>query len=148
MPAKGGGITATPAASADGEDLYVASVGCLSFPSVGNSDSMFKMDAATGAIDWVYRSRTTEQFTTFPGGPTYREAQLCMEMIHDSGLLCSLDIMELNPAYDHKNATAELVVELTVADNAPKGLVKGELVVKLNHPLITEKRVMFNGFVR
>ena len=42
----------------------------------------------------------------------------------------------------------KLVVELTVADNAPKGLVKGELVVKLNHPLITEKRVMFNGFVR
>lgn len=51
--------------------------------------------------------------TTVSGGPTYREAQLCMEMIHDSGLLCSLDIMELNPAYDHKNATAELVVELT-----------------------------------
>ena len=41
-----------------------------------------------------------------------------------------------------------LVVELTVADNAPKGLVKGELVVKLNHPLIKEKRIMFNGFVR
>lgn len=51
--------------------------------------------------------------TTVSGGPTYREAQLCMEMIHDSGLLDSLDIMELNPAYDQKNATAELVVELT-----------------------------------
>lgn len=73
VPGKGGGITATPAASADGEDLYVASVGCLSFPSIGNSDSMFKMDAATGAIDWVYRSRTTEQFTSFPGGPTYQD---------------------------------------------------------------------------
>lgn len=41
-----------------------------------------------------------------------------------------------------------LIVELAVADNAPTGLVKGELVVKLNHPLIKEKRVMFNGFVR
>jgi arginase len=50
--------------------------------------------------------------TTVPGGPTYREAQLCMEMIHDSGLLASLDIMELNPAWDLRNATAELVVEL------------------------------------
>lgn len=50
--------------------------------------------------------------TTVPGGPTYREAQLCMEMIYDSGLLGSLDITELNPAYDHGNRTAELVVEL------------------------------------
>ena len=36
-----------------------------------------------------------------------------MEMIHDSGLMASLDIVELNPAYDDKNRTAELVVELT-----------------------------------
>jgi arginase len=50
--------------------------------------------------------------TTVPGGPTYREAQLCMEMIHDSGLLKSLDIMELNPAFDDRNRTAELAVEL------------------------------------
>lgn len=50
--------------------------------------------------------------TTVPGGPTYREAQLCMEMIHDSGLLSSLDIMELNPALDEGNKTAELAVEL------------------------------------
>ncbi|HEX5420874.1 MAG TPA: arginase [Gammaproteobacteria bacterium] len=50
--------------------------------------------------------------TTVPGGPTYREAQLCMEMIHDSGLLRSLDIVELNPAFDDRNKTAELCVEL------------------------------------
>jgi arginase len=50
--------------------------------------------------------------STVPGGPTYREAQLCMEMIHDSGLMGSLDIMELNPALDTGNRTAELAVEL------------------------------------
>jgi arginase len=50
--------------------------------------------------------------TTVPGGPTYREAQLCMEMIHDSGLMRSLDIMELNPAFDDRNRTAVLAVEL------------------------------------
>lgn len=50
--------------------------------------------------------------TTVPGGPTYREAQLAMEMIFDSGLMKSLDIMELNPAFDEKNRTAKLVVEL------------------------------------
>ncbi len=50
--------------------------------------------------------------TTVPGGPTYREAQLCMEMIADTGLLASLDIMELNPALDVRNKTAELAVDL------------------------------------
>lgn len=50
--------------------------------------------------------------TTVPGGPTYREAQLCMELIHDSGLMGSLDIVELNPACDVRNQTAQLTVEL------------------------------------
>ncbi len=50
--------------------------------------------------------------TPVPGGPTYREAQLCMEMIHDSGLLGSLDVVETNPARDDRNRTAELAVEL------------------------------------
>jgi arginase len=53
--------------------------------------------------------------TTVTGGPTYREAQLCMEMIHDSGLLGSLDVMELNPALDDRNRTAEVVVELVAS---------------------------------
>ena len=50
--------------------------------------------------------------TTIPGGPTYREAQLCMEMIADTGRLASLDIMELNPSLDILNKTAELAVDL------------------------------------
>ncbi len=50
--------------------------------------------------------------TTVPGGPTYREAQLCMEMIADTGMLCSLDIAELNPALDVRNRTAALVTDL------------------------------------
>lgn len=50
--------------------------------------------------------------TTVRGGPTYREAQLCMEMIADTGRLASLDVMELNPALDVRNRTAELAVDL------------------------------------
>ena len=50
--------------------------------------------------------------TPVRGGPTYREAQLCMEMIADTGRLASLDIAELNPALDLRNQTAELVVDL------------------------------------
>lgn len=50
--------------------------------------------------------------TTVPGGPSYREAQLCMEMIADTGRMGSLDIMELNPALDLRNRTAEVAVDL------------------------------------
>jgi arginase len=50
--------------------------------------------------------------TTVRGGPTYREAQLCMEMIADTGRLASLDLVELNPALDIQNKTAELAVDL------------------------------------
>ncbi len=53
--------------------------------------------------------------TTVAGGPSYREAQLCMEMIADTGLLASLDIMELNPALDVRNRTAEVAVDLVAS---------------------------------
>lgn len=50
--------------------------------------------------------------TTVPGGLSYREAQLCMEMIADTSQVASLDIMELNPALDVRNKTAALAVDL------------------------------------
>ncbi|MEN9376143.1 MAG: arginase [Pseudomonadota bacterium] len=50
--------------------------------------------------------------TPVRGGPTYREAQLCMEMIADTGQLASLDVTEINPALDVRNQTAELAVDL------------------------------------
>ncbi len=50
--------------------------------------------------------------TAMQGGPTYREAQLCMEMIADCGRLASLDVMELNPALDVRNQTAIVTVDL------------------------------------
>ena len=50
--------------------------------------------------------------TTVNGGPTYREAHLCMEMIHDTGRMASMDLVELNPALDVKNQTALVAVDL------------------------------------
>lgn len=50
--------------------------------------------------------------TTVRGGPTWREAQLCMEMLADTGRVGSLDIVELNPALDIRNGTAQVAVEL------------------------------------
>jgi len=50
--------------------------------------------------------------TMVPGGATYREAHLVMEMLHDCGLVRSVDIVELNPFLDERGRTARTVVEL------------------------------------
>jgi arginase len=63
-------------------------------------------------VDFLDPSIAPGVGTTVPGGPNYREAQLVMEMIADSGRMGSLDIMELNPALDSRNATANLAGDL------------------------------------
>jgi arginase len=63
-------------------------------------------------VDFLDPSIAPGVGTTVRGGPTYREAQLCMEMIADTGRMASLDIVELNPALDIRNGTAELAVDL------------------------------------
>ncbi len=63
-------------------------------------------------VDFLDPSIAPGVATTVAGGPTYREAQLCMEMIADTGRLGSLDVMELNPAFDVRNRTAGVMVEL------------------------------------
>jgi arginase len=50
--------------------------------------------------------------TTVPGGATYREAHLVMEMLHDCGLVRSVDVVELNPFLDERGRTARTAVEL------------------------------------
>ena len=53
--------------------------------------------------------------TTVPGGATYREAHLVMEMLSDSGLVSSLDLVELNPFLDDRGKSARVLVELTAS---------------------------------
>lgn len=53
--------------------------------------------------------------TTVPGGATFREAHLAMEMLHDSGLVTSLDLVELNPFLDERGRTALLMVDLAAS---------------------------------
>ena len=53
--------------------------------------------------------------TTVPGGATFREAHLIMEMLHDSGLVRSLDLVELNPFLDERGRTALLMVDLVAS---------------------------------
>lgn len=53
--------------------------------------------------------------TPVRGGLSYREAHLVLETVADSGRLRALDLVELNPTLDHRNATAELGVELVLS---------------------------------
>lgn len=53
--------------------------------------------------------------TDAPGGLTYREAQLLMELIADTGQVSSLDLVEINPILDQRNQTARIAVELAAS---------------------------------
>ncbi len=53
--------------------------------------------------------------TPIPGGLTYREAHLLMEILGDSGRVTSMDVVEINPILDEGNKTAELAVELVAS---------------------------------
>ena len=62
VAARGAGITATVALDPRGDTVYANTVGCYTFPSIGDSDSMMRLDAATGALDWINRVQPPEQF--------------------------------------------------------------------------------------
>jgi arginase len=53
--------------------------------------------------------------TAVPGGATYREAHLAMEMLSDTGKMLSMDVVEVNPVIDEANRTAKLAVELVLS---------------------------------
>jgi polyvinyl alcohol dehydrogenase (cytochrome) len=62
IDARGAGVTATVATDATGENVYMTTVGCFTFPSIGDEDSIFKIDAATGNVVWKTRVNPPEQF--------------------------------------------------------------------------------------
>ncbi len=66
-------------------------------------------------VDFLDPSIAPAVGTTVPGGATFREAHLVMEMLHDSGLVSSLDLVELNPFLDERGRTASLMVDLTAS---------------------------------
>ncbi|MCZ7853730.1 MULTISPECIES: arginase [Agrobacterium] len=66
-------------------------------------------------VDFLEPSIAPAVGTTVPGGATFREAHLVMEMLHDSGLVCSLDLVELNPFLDERGRTATLMVDLAAS---------------------------------
>lgn len=66
-------------------------------------------------VDFLDPSIAPGVGTTVPGGATVREAHLIMEMLCDSGVVGSLDLVELNPFMDDRGKTANLMVDLTAS---------------------------------
>ncbi|TKZ20490.1 arginase [Shimia litoralis] len=66
-------------------------------------------------VDFLEPSIAPAVGTTVPGGATFREAHLVMEILHDSDLVTSLDLVELNPFLDDRGKTASLMVDLTAS---------------------------------
>ncbi|MEM9735611.1 MAG: arginase, partial [Pseudomonadota bacterium] len=80
-----------------------------------------KVQAAEGTlhlsldVDFLEPGIAPAVGTTVPGGATFREAHLIMEMLADTGLVSSLDLVELNPFLDERGRTAKLMVDLTAS---------------------------------
>jgi len=66
-------------------------------------------------LDWLDPTEAPGVGTPVRGGVTYREAHAAVERVADSGLLRSLDLVEVNPTLDRRNGTAELAVELAAS---------------------------------
>jgi len=66
-------------------------------------------------MDWIDPEDAPGVGTPVPGGSTYREAHLAMEIIADHGRMTSMEIVEVNPVIDEHNRTAELAVELAMS---------------------------------
>lgn len=66
-------------------------------------------------VDFLDPSVAPAVGTTVPGGATVREGHLVMEMVHDSGLMSSLDLVELNPLLDDRGRTAQVMVDLAAS---------------------------------
>lgn len=66
-------------------------------------------------VDFLDPSIAPAVGTTVPGGTTFREAHLVMELLHESGLVSSLDLVELNPFLDERGRSARLMVDLVAS---------------------------------
>jgi arginase len=65
--------------------------------------------------DWIDPGEAPGVGTPVRGGATWREAHLAMEIVHDAGVLCAMDLVEINPILDTRNATAQLAAELVAS---------------------------------
>ncbi|SOB94004.1 arginase [Rhodobacter maris] len=105
------------------EDVEIADMRVLDERGIGAPlrEFLAKVAAANGLlhvsldVDFLDPSIAPAVGTTVPGGTTFREAHLVMELLHESGLVSSLDLVELNPFLDERGRTARLMVDLVAS---------------------------------
>lgn len=93
------------------DELGMAAVVREALQALGDVDALhisFDMDSLDPSV-------ASGVGTPVPGGLTYREAHLLLEMLADDGRVRSLDLVEVNPILDQHNATAECAVELAAS---------------------------------
>ena len=140
----GGGITATPSTDPTGETVFMASVGCLSGPRIGNSDRMFRVRALDGVIEWALPDFPPEPFADisffndygFLNGPiVVNGVTPILVGASKDGKIYALD------ALTGAEAWTETVGDVTAAENAfaafglfngPPALAGGRLFTSLN----------------
>ena len=99
-------------------DMRAIDEGGIAAPLTGFLD---RVEATNGLlhvsldVDFLDPAIAPAVGTTVPGGATFREAHLIMEMLADRGLVASLDLAELNPYLDHQGRTADLIVDLVAS---------------------------------
>lgn len=71
--------------------------------------------AAIRGVDFLGPGTSHAVGTVVPSGATCHEAHLIMEMLHDSGLVASLDLAELNPSLDDRARTSRLMTDLAAS---------------------------------
>lgn len=101
------GIRAYTMRDVDERGLTTVLREAIAHASTGTGGLYLSCDA-----DWIDPSEAPGVGTPVPGGATYREAHLAMELLADSGRLVGMDLVEINPVLDRENRTAELAVEL------------------------------------
>ncbi|HBA89242.1 MAG TPA: arginase [Geobacter sp.] len=95
-------------------DVDELGMGCVAREALGKLSHLSRIHVSLD-LDGLDPIEVPGVGTTSPGGLTYREAQLLMEIIADSRQLCSLDLVEINPILDQRNRTAKIAVELAAS---------------------------------
>jgi len=95
-------------------DVDERGMGCVAREALGRLGHLARLHVSLD-LDGLDPLEVPGVGTSSPGGLTYREAQLLMEIIADTRRLASLDLVEINPILDHRNQTARVAVELAAS---------------------------------
>jgi arginase len=104
------GVRAFTMRDIDERGLRAIMVDAIQIASAGTEAFHLSLD-----MDSVDPQEAPGVGTPVRGGITYREAHLAMELICDSGLMASIEVVEVNPVIDEANRTANLAVELVMS---------------------------------